>query len=610
MFQNLGTAFTIEGMKIKKLYRAVGADDLKVDPETREFELSFASDYPVERYFGVEILDTDARAADVERVELGACPFLWNHDTDKPIGMISSVKFSGGRGKAKGRFLQNDLAKEKMQDAIDGLRNISFGYVPNDMVLTKDGGRDSQSEYLVKKYEILELSLVSIPADPTVGIGRGETEEYEVRVTKPVSGEGKTMEPKIEPQKIDVNKEREEARNEERKRVSEITALGKRFGQVELARQLCESGAELASAKEAILEKIATKHETVTERNADIGLTEKEVGQFSFLRAIQALANPGNRRMQEAAKFEFEVSAAGAQKRGKEASGIFVPYEVLRGQRDLSKGTPSAGGYLVATEHKPESFIELLRKKSALSRAGVRVLNGLVGDIAIPKQTGGATAYWVAEAGAPTESQQTFGQVAMSPKTVGAFTDLSRKLAIQSSPDVEMLVKQDLAAVLALAIDLKGLYGTGSNNEPLGIANLGSGLNTENITDNAPTLAQLISMETSIAADDADVEGMKYIVNSVMRGYLKSTVKFSSTDSQTLWEPGGKINGYDAIVSNQLTNGDIFFGNFNDMIMGYWSGLDLNVDTAALATAGGIRVIVLQDVDVAVRHAESFCFGQ
>jgi HK97 family phage major capsid protein len=135
------------------------------------------------------------------------------------------------------------------------------------------------------------------------------------------------------------------------------------------------------------------------------------------------------------------------------------------------------------------SFIDLLRNASALDQAGATVLTGLTGNVAIPRQSGAATAYWVAESGSPTESQQTVDQVSLVPRTVAAYTDFSRRLMIQSSIDVENMVRNDLAQVIALKIDAAGLYGTGASNEPLGLKNT-TGIGTEDFAADAPTFAE------------------------------------------------------------------------------------------------------------------------
>jgi HK97 family phage major capsid protein len=396
-----------------------------------------------------------------------------------------------------------------------------------------------------------------------------------------------------------------EAAKAERARISGISALTEKHGMADLGRQLIDGGRSLDEARAAVLEKIGAKVEPVTEKAADIGMSSKQVREFSFQRAINALANPGDRKLQEAAAFERECSEAAAAKAGKTAQGIMVPNEVLR--RDLTVGTASAAGDLVGTDFRPGSFIELLRNRSALAGLGVASLTGLSGNVAIPRQTGAATAYWVAESGSPTESNQTVDQVNLSPKTVGAFTDYSRKLMLQSSIDVEQMIRQDLATVLALEIDRVGLYGLGNSNQPLGVK-LTTGINTKDFAANTPTYAEVVEMESLIAADNADIGAMAYLMNASMRGALKTKDKGTDTGAY-VFEPGGTVNGYNAVVSNQVATNDIFFAVWSQLIMAMWSGLDLTVDPYTHSTSGTVRVVALQDVDFAVRHPEGFCRG-
>lgn len=366
---------------------------------------------------------------------------------------------------------------------------------------------------------------------------------------------------------------------------------------------------EKAAAYDAVLD----QHGRVVSEGR-IGMSQQEVRQYSLLRAIRAAAS-GDWR---GAELEREASQAVAEQLGREPRGFFVPLDFLAAeQRDMIKGTASQGGYLVATELLTQSFIEMLRNRMVVQAAGATVLSGLVGDIAIPKQTGGATAYWVAESGAPTESQQTLAQVAMDPKTVGAYTDISRKLLLQASLDVEAFVRRDLATVLALAIDYAALHGSGTGNEPTGIENTsGIGLVSIGANGGPPTWSHIVQLETEVAQDNADVGALAYITNAKVRGKLKETEKASGTGIFVWGDGPTPLNGYRALVSNQvrsdLTKGTgtnlsaIFFGNWNDLIIGQWGTLDILVDPYTGGTSGTVRVIAFQDVDVAVRHAESF----
>ena len=357
------------------------------------------------------------------------------------------------------------------------------------------------------------------------------------------------------------------------------------------------------------------------QRDGSIGMGESDLQQYSIVRALLAMseARKGNPKAWEIyAPFEREASNTVAKRLGKDPKGFFVPVDVMREKRDLNVGSVAAGGYLKATETR--SMIEMLRNRLILGVAGATVITDLVGDVAFPKQTGAATAYWVAESGAPTESQQTLGQVLMQPKTVAAWTDYSRKLIQQSSLDVENFVRADLTAVLARAVDLAGLHGTGANNQPTGVAaTSGIGSVVGGTNGAAPTWVHVTQLEREVAIDNADVGSLSYLTNPKVRYKLKNTYRNATYGEIPIWGDSREqpLNGYPAHISTQvsstLTKGSasgtasaIFFGNWAELLLGFWSGIDILVDPYSLSTTGSHRVVAFQDVDVAVRHAESF----
>ncbi len=611
-------------MKIEKQFRTLSVREAKKDKELRTLEFPFSSELPVQRWFGKEILSHKKGAADLARLNDGGA-LLWNHNSDHVIGVVSSAELRDDKRMwATVKFSENAKAMEVWKDIEDGiLKNVSFGYQIEEMELTKSN-KNGQDEYTATKWLPFEVSIVSIPADPSVGIGRSNNDDaIDVKITKPEGIKKMENEKEIKAKedqqrahdiKVSSDKAAEVARDAERSRTKEIISLGEKYSKQELARQFVENGKGIEEMRAAVLESMGQKQTPITGNEGVIGMSEKDLDKFSFMRAINAMANPSDRGAQEAAKFERELSAAAEKKAGKSSRGIMVPFDVLNraAKRDLVVGTPSAGGYAVGTDHLGSSFIELLRNKQIIQKLGASVLNGLVGNIQIPKQSGAATAYWVGENSAPTESALTLGQVAMSPKTVAAYTDISRKLLAQSVPSIEQMVKNDLANVLAIAIDSAALYGLGSANQPLGLFAT-SGKNTVDFTSAAPTWAELVDMESQVAIDNADLGALAYLTNAKGRGLLKVTDKASGA-AQFLMEPSGLVNGYRCEVSNQVltlssTDPDYFFGNWADLLLAYWSGLDLMVDPYTGSSAGTVRLTAFQDVDVAVRHAESFCYG-
>jgi HK97 family phage major capsid protein len=334
--------------------------------------------------------------------------------------------------------------------------------------------------------------------------------------------------------------------------------------------------------------------------------------KYSLLRAIHLL---GNKRSVDG--YEGEISQEMAKRSGKDPQGFFMPMALRSNPRDVEQRTDlnmttGVGGLQTATSN---TMIGLLRNKSQVIRLGATMLNDMVGDFDIPKQSASGTAYWVGEATAPTVGNQTIGQVAFSPSTVGAFTDYTRKFTKQTSIDAEGFVRGDLNQVLAIELDRAALNGSGSGAEPEG-ALQNSSISTIAIDTNggALTWASVCDLETNVGAANADAENMAYLTNATARGHAKQKVKVASTDSRFIWEEG-EINGYPAAVSNSvpsnLTKGSgtalsaMLFGDFSTVFIATWGGIDVNVDPYSLSTTGNVRVVVLLDTDIQFRHVES-----
>lgn len=588
-----------------------------INTDARTVELAFSSEEPVERWFGNEILDHSPASIRLGRLRDGG-PVLVDHDTRDHVGVVDSVSIDPDRrGRAVVRFGKSARAMEIFNDVADGIRkSVSVGYRIHNLILENQNDETGDT-YRATDWEPYEVSIVSVPADASVGIGRSSDAPANKPEVKPI--EEKSMTEKTtpaEPDQAAIDAARATGATAERARVSAINTLGERLGMADLAREFINNGEGVDAFQTAAIERMAShKAKPITTETTELGMNDKEARSFSILRALHALANPTDRRAQAAAAYEFEASQAAADKMGRASRGITVPLDVLK--RDLLVGTATAGGHTVASELQAGSFIDMLRNRSLMMQPGMAtVLPDLVGNIPIPRQTGGATGYWVAENGAVTESQQAFDQVTLTPKTVGGFTDISRKLLIQSSIAMENFVRGDLSKVLALALDLAALHGTGTSNQPTGIAaTSGIGSVAGGTNGLAPAWSHILGLETEVSIDNADVGSLRYVTNAKVRGKLKAVEKASGT-AQFVWEDG-QMNGYDAMVTNQVSStldkgtstgvcSAIFFGNWADLLIGMWGGIDINIDTSTGSTAGTVRVVALQDADIAVRHAESF----
>lgn len=649
-------------MKVGRQYRDAHITREAVNVEARTIELAFSSETPVERWFGQEILGHAAGECNLDWLSSGRAPFLVDHNTRQQIGVVTKAWIGNDRiGRALVRLSESDRAEQELKDCAAGIRvNVSVGYDLDELALVGSNGEpgadDAESVYRAK-WTPWEISTVAIPADTAVGVGRDRIEnERDVPVVHPPNMTSprtrtretmETVEQKAAREAAEQATRDQAARDEaartsaagataaaitaERQRATDIAALGARHHRKDLADKAIADGTSIEAFRGIMLGAIEPGRPLETVRT-DLGMSDKEARAFSVVRMLnaQVAVRMGNGDFKSLAPFELECHEEIQKRLGVSGRGFFVPMDAQRiayptaqaGQRDLTVGTNSAGGYLVGTEYRPQDFITLLRSAMMVRQMGATVLSGLVGAIAIPKQSGAGTAYWLAENAEPTETAQTVAQVALTPKTIGAYTDYSRKLLLQASPTVEGFVRSDLSTILGLGIDLAGLHGTGANDQPTGIAATSGIGSVAGGTDGAaPTWANIVALETAVAVANADVGNTGYLTNAKVRGKLKTTEKASST-AQFVWgdnmaQPGfGMLNGYKAGVSNQvsstLTKGNqslssaIFFGNWADLLIGEWGVLDLMVNPYTGANAGTVRVHAFQSVDVAVRRAGSF----
>jgi HK97 family phage major capsid protein len=571
-----------------------------LDEESRVVRIGVSSEEPVERSFGMEVLGHSAGDINMEFINSGRAPLLLDHDMTKQIGVIEEFKLdeTAKRTTAVVRFGKSALAREVFEDVADGIRmNISVGYRIDKL----ERYQDNDETYYKAQWTPMEVSSVSVPADQSRLVGVGRSKEKQINNTKVrIMDNDKKQDinlDEVRTQTID------EAKAEFKRNSKEIIDLAARHNKRDLADKAISDGISVEEFRGVLLENISNN--TPLETPSEIGMTKEEVREFSLVKAIRAMANPSDRKAQEDAAFEFECSAEAARQYGKDAQGIMLPSEVLRnwGKRDINSSDDST---LIAEDYRGGDFIDVLRNESSVMQAGATMLRGLQGNVVIPKKTAAASAGWIATEGAAAgESEFTSGSVTMSPKVIGAFTDATRLLLQQSSLDVENLIRDDLTKSIATAIDLGALAGSGSSGQPTGIANT-SGINTTTFAAANPTWAEIVAMESAVANDNALNGSLAYICRPADFGTLKTTEKATGT-AQFVVSPDNSMNGYNVIRSNQVTSGDFYFGNFADLLIGMYGGLDITVDPYALSTSGGVRIVALQTVDVAVRHAVSFC---
>jgi len=333
--------------------------------------------------------------------------------------------------------------------------------------------------------------------------------------------------------------------------------------------------------------------------------------KYSILKAVECI-----RSHRPVDGLEAEVSQEIEKRTGKAATGFYVPWTLpIYGSAPEQRAFDSTAGTGLIPKIQARTLVDVLRNRMVMARMGATIMSGMVGIFDLPKKTATSAAYWVAEAGAPTASNVTVGQIEFTPTTVGAYTDVTRRLINQSSFDAEKITRDDILAVLQLELDRVGLNGSGSSNQPKGILQ-DSGVSAVSIgTDGgALTFAKLVELETAVAAANADLGTLGYVTSAKGRGQAK-TIKKDAGSGIFLWE-NDEMNGYRAMASNQipsdLEKGDgenltaVIFGNFADAVYAMWGGIDMNIDPYSLSTSGGVRIVMLADCQFKLRRTESF----
>jgi HK97 family phage major capsid protein len=571
-----------------------------------EFSFTVSSEAPVERYDYVEVLSHDENAIDLTRF-LNHANLLFNHNHDEYIGVITNAQIIERKLVITAKISDSKV----LQDVKDGiLRNVSIGYIINNY---RTEIKDGVSYVIATEWQPYEASIVTIPADISVGFRNqefsNETETFDELTNNQIVEEISSQEVEQQNELQDIQSEIVEASQVE----NEIINNGKEEEAV-TTNATDEVDATTATVEETkenitveIIDTVERNNNFKKETQMKIGLTNQEAKKFSIMKVLRMLADPHNQALREDAAFELECSRAVAKLKGKEATGIYVPLDVLN-----SRALDTSTGAGLITEMDTGDFIDTLKNSLVLTQAGARVLNGLSGIVPIPKKSANSTGYWVEEGVNITKSNMSAGQVTLTPRTVGAATEITRALMKQSSYDVEALVYQDLASTIAQAIEVAALNGSGVDAIPTGLLNL-AGIHTVELgTDGgALTWADVVAMESMIA--DGVSGNMSYILNRKTSGVTKVTQKGSGIG---FIQEGGSINGYNALVTNNmpsnLTKGTgtglsgAVFGDFSNLMIGLWGGIDLTVDPYTSSLNGGLIVTALQDCDIAVRNTGAF----
>lgn len=302
-----------------------------------------------------------------------------------------------------------------------------------------------------------------------------------------------------------------------------------------------------------------------------------------------------------------EYSQETERRTGRKPQGVFVPMSAL----EQRVNTTTTASQIAMSENRPDLYIEPFRNSLLARKLGVRVLTGLTGNITVPKYGTGTTVGWVAENSALSTSDMTFNNVTLAPKHAGGITEMSRQLIQQSSPDIEALIRDDLSAMLAQAIDSALIKGGGVN-EPTGVLST-VGIQTANLA--TMSWANILAMLQKL--DVVNAEAANIVASMKVKAKLQGTLKSAGVAGYIM--EGGKVGDLPVYFTNQLAEkagtpntGKLIAGDWSQVMLGVWSEIDLLVnpfDSVAYAR-GGVLIRAMSTVGIAVRHPEAFVFAE
>ncbi len=565
--------------------------------------MSVSSETPVLTYIRMgdnqmlayEILDHSESSIDRSRCSDGLV-IQDTHYGDQ-IGLIRAPMIVDKKLCGIVEFCAGERAKEIGLDAANGLRrNVSVGYRCDPEKYVVEGQKDGYPVVRSLSWCPHEASFVNVPADTSVGVGRALT--VNENKTPQNEGEGKRI---MTPKEMAELFKRAAQFGIEADAVQAL--IDKDQGRAELDALIVERQAsQITELRQPKKEDPTQNHrkQVVTATPKDNEL-DKEMRKYSLVNVIRGLA--GDR---VDVGREREISDELAKQRGKPAAGIIVPHAALAQRAFTVAGTSSAS---VSTDMLGAEFIDLLRTRSILGALGCRFLPGLVGNVAIPKMSAGATGYWVTEAAAITGSEPTLGQVTGTPHTCGVLVDISRKLINQSTPAAEMIARDEMLERIARTIQIAVFAGTGADGQPSAITTA-TGINNPAVTQGTPTYTELLGFPGAIFADNAEGSVMRWAMTAEVWAKLAATATNGAGSPLALDPVSRRLIGYEYATSEDLPANSLWFGDWSTVNIGVWgAGVDVNVDDKTLSSSGGLRLVALQDVDVMVRLGQKLAYN-
>ena len=634
-------------------------------------DMAISSEAPYERWFGIEILSHDAAAVDLTRLAGNDHPLLLNHCTDDQLGVLMNPVIGADRMlRCSAKFSRAPDAQMILQDVQDGIRSlVSVGYFIDEIVelepapdaeisdwvdmgarkfkikrtlsgeafesemRAKHGenylrsgpavardGTDTPDTYLVTRWTPFEASIVPIPADVSVGIGRSAGVETTPKTVAPAAqaAPATPQTPPATPLIIVRSTTMEQATKtpaeleiERRDAIQNLAEQYAKYLKPSDGPDAVRSGKSAEQFKDFIIEKIQSKHTDTSQ--VHVGLTAKEVRKYSFGKALIAglTGNWGE------AGFERECSEAVGKMLGRAPEGFYLPPDVFR--RDFNVGTTTEAGNLVATDLRSDLYVDALRANLVMAQMGARVLTGLTANVDLPRKSTASTLGSVTEVGSASETAPATAKVTLSPKRVSAYVEVSKQAIIQSAMALEAMIRDDLLQGNAVNLEYQCINGTGVAPQVCGIRyTTGMGTVTGGTAGATLAWSHIVDLESACANANAEPDRLAgYLVNTKTRGKAKQVQK--GTNLPFLWDNGPQpLNGYRVGVTNNLvsnvTKGSsttvcsqaLFGSDWSMATIGLFGAPDITVDPYTKSDTGQVKITLNTFADFGVRQPACF----
>jgi len=572
----------------------------------RAVAVSLSSETPVQRDGYIEVLDHSPGAVLLDRAAPGL-PLLTAHDAARPLGVVENVRLDVRRLVGSAMFGSSAAALEAYANVAAGVsRFLSIGY---EILETRD---EPNGVLRVTRWRPYEVSIVSIAADPTVGPNRAHSGDLTMTTPNPATTPA-TASPATAPQ-LATRAPAPNNAERERSRAAEIISVGATFAETipdapRMAERAVREGATVTEFRAAILDALGDN--APGRMNAasapDWGRDAQRVANYSLSAAVAAAVSGDWRN----AGFEREVSNELASRAGKSPRGFYVPAEAMA-TRAVDTG---AGASMVSTVTEAGAFIDSLREQSVVLRLGARPLGGLVGKVTIPKLGQNTVAQWVGEGVAPLASDPTFGGVDLEPHTLAANVIYTRRMALSTNVGIERVLRDDLNQQMSRGLDVAALMGGATADAPGGIVGMAGVGSVEHGPNGGPlTWVSVVSFLEQLEAANAATGRLGWAVSPGVKAFALSTPKVSGDAMMMMADPEN-LMGYPVIATPFMQGIDkgtgtnlkgAIFGNWADLIVAQWGGIDLLVDPYSFSNSGNVRIAAFADLDFGVRHAESF----